>query len=202
LQKYYGKKYLGPPWGETSYNLTGFHRFADFMKFNLNFKAQKGFTLVELITVIVILSILAYTALPKFLDIGKDARIASLNGLKGSLISVANMAMAKCIFDTANCSLSAAGGAFPKTSINGVTIYFHYGYPTGWGKFYVDNGVGGVQDLTTILGFTYLQHIPGSFQSVFTKDGAPDPNNCKVIYQMTKNGIPPILTVSTVEEGC
>jgi MSHA pilin protein MshA len=53
----------------------------------MNRKNQPGFTLIELIMVIVILGILAATALPKFVDMGSDARKASLNGLTGALNS-------------------------------------------------------------------------------------------------------------------
>jgi len=46
---------------------------------------QQGFTLIELIMVIVILGILAATALPKFVDLSSDARISSLKGVGGAI---------------------------------------------------------------------------------------------------------------------
>ncbi len=46
---------------------------------------QSGFTLIELVVVIIILGILAVTAAPKFLNLQSDARASTLEGLKGAL---------------------------------------------------------------------------------------------------------------------
>lgn len=84
---------------------------------------QQGFTLIELIIVIVILGVLAVTAAPKFLDLSKDARVSTLQGMEAALQSGVNLVNAKAEIQN---KTSGAGSV----DANGVTFATFDGYPT------------------------------------------------------------------------
>ncbi|UAL45248.1 prepilin-type N-terminal cleavage/methylation domain-containing protein [Shewanella inventionis] len=60
-------------------------------------KQQRGFTLIELVVVIIILGILAVVAAPKFINLKSDAVIANLNGLQGALKSANTLVYSKAV---------------------------------------------------------------------------------------------------------
>jgi MSHA pilin protein MshA len=78
--------------------------------------------MVELIVVIVILGILAAVALPKFMGLEKEARIAALKSMGGTMMSAAQMAHGMCMAQ--NCVNGGVG-----IQINGLPIVFANGYP-------------------------------------------------------------------------
>jgi MSHA pilin protein MshA len=93
-------------------------------------KQQSGFTLIELIIVIVILGLLAVTAAPKFIDIQSDAKASTIEGVKAALQGGSKLVFAKSAI--AGKQKNATGGTATdsQVTIGGLIVETNFGYPS------------------------------------------------------------------------
>ncbi len=150
-------------------------------------RRNQGFTLIELVVVIVILGILAAFAVPKFVALDSTARVATINGLAGSVQSAAALAR----------GLSMASQNAVSVPMEGAVVTLVNNYPDA-------SASGIVAALNTSASGTDFLITPGTAATgtaSWSKVGAPTPANCAVSYTPpTVLGNPP--TVVTVTTGC
>jgi MSHA pilin protein MshA len=142
-----------------------------------NLKAR-GFTLIELVVVITILGILAAFAIPKFISLDTQARVATVNALAGSVKSAAALAR--------SLEMANGGAATASVSMEGATVTMANFYPDLAGIPLAINMTG--------TDFTYAA-------GTWTRANAPTPAGCIVTYTPTAVvGAAPVVASTTT--GC
>jgi len=170
----------------------------------------RGFTLIELIVVIVILGILAAVALPKFVNLGSDARTASIQALAGSVKT--GIGMVKSVTSIRGAGTPAGIAQLTYVALDESTqVRVWNGYPDRW-----CDGIGAVVQGSTVPGggcylssaavtgpdYTFYGYgnnkIPNGHAG-WRIESAPAPAQCSVEYDYAGSGTP-VVTANT--SGC
>ncbi|MBX2838860.1 MAG: prepilin-type N-terminal cleavage/methylation domain-containing protein [Gammaproteobacteria bacterium] len=171
-------------------------------------RLEGGFTLVELVLVLLVIGVLASLAIPKFVDLKRDAQITVLKGVVGSLNSTT------AIYQPVAAIHGIKNGGVP---INGDTVQFRAGFPDGhW-----NNAFRYILDAATKAGYTRANarctgyrlcgvgnrsRIPGVAGTtggrgvIIWPEGYIIGDNCFTYYYNLYDGSYPL--IGSVDSGC
>ncbi|ARD21262.1 type II secretion system protein [Shewanella japonica] len=160
--------------------------------------SQRGFTLIELVVVIIILGVLAVVAAPKFLNLKTDAVTANLQSLQASLQSANSLVYSKAAIDS-QTSLESG-----EVEVNGIKIATTVGYITA-SKVNIPKAVEGdfAELASPAEAFTQdwgIYDVPNSGVYIFPQ-GYDISSNCNLRYSVTANVAEPAFYDLTVT-GC
>ncbi|MDQ7049356.1 MAG: prepilin-type N-terminal cleavage/methylation domain-containing protein [Enterobacterales bacterium] len=143
-----------------------------------SFLKAKGFTLIELVVVLVIVAIMAAAAVPKFIGLQTDARISVIQGVEGALRSAATLVYSKSLID--GIEQDATG----TVSVITGSVAVVYGYPAASAT-----GIDAAIDISSDI-------VPSATRTFTLR------TNCYVIYNAATSASAPATVSAPVTTGC
>jgi MSHA pilin protein MshA len=152
-----------------------------------------GFTLIELIIVITIVGILAAVALPRFVNLQRDARIAKAQSIFGTIRSAAALAKARCEADLATGVVSGCTSSAGSVNMDGAMVLMANRYPAAT--------LDGIDLASQVLASDGLT-ITGGGATARTFDivGGATTGQCRISYTAAIPNAAPVMLIDTT--GC
>jgi MSHA pilin protein MshA len=175
---------------------------------------QQGFTLIELVVVIVILGILAVTAAPKFINLQSDAQTATLQAIKASMETASTLVHSKSLI-AGNETAAVATDPTVVVDSAGNVVNLNFGYPistaasgkvpvTDWGFLLDISTTDFITSSTAIAGYVVVYPADKRVPTVIPSDPeapgaatASSSEDCFVYYDEAASAtVKPTMTVA------